>query len=117
MIHWTPEDRIIKVGFNFYITWRWARIVFCWYDNATHIMTSRYFRLRWMIGNKFKPLLVWNVKDEWNVISEYIKLHEYCVLYKEVFFDNMPQKEFLLNEGKSVYMSPKRKKEKYCVKL
>jgi hypothetical protein len=65
MIHWTREGEKYKVGLNVYVTKRYIRLVWCWYDHATTTMSARYFRFRFFIT----PHII-REKTIWNVVTE-----------------------------------------------
>jgi hypothetical protein len=98
MIHYTPEGNIIKVGLNFGFTPGGFRLVWAWYDFATHNAVTYRLRLRF---NK-RPNYFW-VVNRFNVIEGYLNLHDFDLVSREV-----------LNDLKAMEETQKRTNEPYA---
>jgi hypothetical protein len=98
MIHYTPEGHHIKLGLNFSLTKGGFRVLWAWYDFATHKATSYRLRLRWHMA----PRIIWESK-KWDVIDNYLMVHGLEMVHKEILED--------LN---AVEMAEKRTNEPYA---
>lgn len=82
MIHYTPEGAFIKLGLNFSFTPGGFRIMWAWYDFATHNAVTYRFRLRIGKGQNF----IWSV-NRFNVISDHLMRHDLELVQREVLHD------------------------------
>jgi hypothetical protein len=82
MIHYTPEGHHIKLGLNFSLTKGGFRMLWAWYDFATHKATSYRLRLRWHMA----PRIIWESK-KWDVIDNYLEMNGLEVVHREVLED------------------------------
>ena len=82
MIHHTPEGCHVKLGLNFSRTPGGFRLLWAWYDFASHTATKYRFRLRLTM----RPWIIWEVK-KWNVIDNYLTINDFELVHKEVLED------------------------------
>jgi hypothetical protein len=82
MIHYTPEGRHIKLGLNFSGAPGGFRLLWAWYDFATHKATTYRLRLRWHIA----PRILWEAKS-WSVIDAHLAVHGLELVPREVLED------------------------------
>ena len=82
MISHTPEGHHIKLGLNFSLTKGGFRMLWAWYDFATHKATSYRLRLRWHMA----PRIIWESK-KWDVIDNYLEMNGLEVVHREVLKD------------------------------
>lgn len=81
MIHYTPEGAYIKLGLNFAFTPGGFRIMWAWYDFATHNAVTYRFRLR-----LWRPQIMWEV-NRFNVIEQHLMRHDLELVNREVLTD------------------------------
>ena len=81
MIHYTPEGAFTKLGLNFSFTPGGFRIMWAWYDFATHNAVTYRLRLR-----LWRPQFMW-VVNRFNVIEQHLMRHELVLVNREVLFD------------------------------
>lgn len=82
MIHYTPEGHHIKLGLNFSGAPGGFRLLWAWYDFASHSATTYRFRFRWHMAPRF----MWEVKT-FDVIDGYLTMHGLELVNKEVLQD------------------------------
>jgi len=82
MIHNTPEGSHIKLGLNFSRAPGGFRLLWAWYDFATHTATSYRLRVRLHAA----PRLMWEVKT-WSVIDAHLMVHGLALVHREVLED------------------------------
>jgi hypothetical protein len=82
MISYTPEGTYLKLGLNFSLTQGGFRVLWAWYDFATHKATSYRLRLRWHMA----PRIIWESK-KWDVIDNYLEMNGLEVVHREVLED------------------------------
>jgi hypothetical protein len=82
MIHHTPEGHHIKLGLNFSRAKGGLRLLWAWYDFATHTATTYRLRIRLHMA----PRIMWEVK-KFNVIDSYLMAHDLELVHKEVLED------------------------------
>ena len=82
MIHYTPEGTYLKLGLNFSLTQGGFRVLWAWYDFATHKATSYRLRLRWHMA----PRIIWESK-KWDVIDNYLMVHGLEMVSTEIIQD------------------------------
>jgi len=82
MIHYTPEGCHIKLGLNFSGTPGGFRLLWAWYDFATHTATTYRLRVRLHMA----PRLMWEVKT-FDVIDSYLMVHGLELVNREVLED------------------------------
>ena len=82
MIHHTPEGHRIKLGLNFSSTSGGFRLLWAWYDFATHTATT--YRLR--VRLHMTPRIMWETKT-WSVIDRYLMVHDFELVQREVLED------------------------------
>ena len=82
MIHYTPEGRHIKLGLNFSGARGGFRLLWAWYDFATHKATTYRLRVRLHMS----PRIIWEAKT-WNVIDAHLALNGLDVVSTEVLQD------------------------------
>ena len=81
MIHYTPEGAFIKLGLNFSFTPGGFRVMWAWYDFATHNAVTYRLRIR-----LFKPQFMWAV-NRFNVIHAHLARHDLELVNREVLND------------------------------
>lgn len=81
MISYTPEGRYIKLGLNFSLTPGGFRLLWAWYDFATHMATTYRLRIR-----LWRPQIMW-AKNRFNVIDSYLMRHDLELVSREVLHD------------------------------
>jgi hypothetical protein len=82
MIHYTPEGHRIKLGLNFSGSRGGFRLLWAWYNFATHKATTYRFRLRLTM----RPWIIWESKS-WSVIDNYLEMNGLEVVHREVLED------------------------------
>ena len=82
MIHYTKEGHHIKLGLNFSGALGGFRLLWAWYDFATHTATTYRLRVRWHMA----PRLMWEVKT-FDVIDSYMATHGLALVHHEVLED------------------------------
>ena len=82
MISHTPEGHYIKLGLNFSRSQGGFRMLWAWYDFATHKATAYRLRFRWHMA----PRIIWESKT-WDVIDNYMMVHGLELVNKEVLED------------------------------
>ena len=82
MIHYTPEGAFIKLGLNFSFTPGGFRVMWAWYDFATHNAVTYRFRLRIGRGQNF----MWAV-NRFNVIDAHLMRHGLELVQSEILQD------------------------------
>ena len=82
MISHTPEGHHIKLGLNFSLTKGGFRMLWAWYDFASHKATTYRFRLRLTM----RPWIIWESK-KWDVIDNYMQIHDLAMVHKEILED------------------------------
>jgi len=82
MIHYTPEGCRIKLGLNFSGTRGGFRLLWAWYDFATHGATTYRLRVRLHMA----PRILWEVKT-WSVIDAHLSMHDLEIVHREVLED------------------------------
>lgn len=82
MIHYTPEGHHIKLGLNFSRAPGGFRLMWAWYDFATHKATTYRLRVRLHMA----PRIIWESKT-WDVIDNYLMVHGLELVNKEVLED------------------------------
>jgi hypothetical protein len=82
MISYTPEGAYLKLGLNFSLTQGGFRVLWAWYDFATHKATGYRLRLRWHMA----PRIIWESK-KWDVIDNYLEMNGLEVVHREVLED------------------------------
>ena len=82
MISHTPEGHHIKLGLNFSRSQGGFRMLWAWYDFATHKATTYRLRFRWHMA----PRIIWESKT-WDVIDNYMMVHGLELVNKEVLED------------------------------
>lgn len=82
MIHYTPEGHHIKLGLNFSRLPGGFRLLWAWYDFATHKATTYRLRVRLHMA----PRIIWESKT-WDVIDNYLMVHSLELVNKEVLED------------------------------
>lgn len=97
MIHWCPEGTYPHIGLNFSITRTYFRCFWFWYQPATYECTSFYFRLRW------KHWAVFGEKKKWNVIYNYVSVHNLVLLSRTVADDYHVKKEDTIARVKEIW--------------
>jgi len=90
MIHYTPEGAHIKLGLNFSLAPGGFRLLWAWYDFATHKATTYRLRLRWHMA----PRIIWETKT-WSVIDSYLMVHDLELVQKEVLEDLRAEEDTL----------------------
>jgi hypothetical protein len=89
MIHYVPEGHHIKLGLNFSRAQGGFRLLWAWYDFATHKATTYRFRFRWHMA----PRLMWEVKS-WSVIEAHLEMHGFELVNREVLEDLRSAEEY-----------------------
>lgn len=82
MIHYTPEGCHIKLGLNFSGAPGGFRLLWAWYNFATHKATTYRLRVRLHMA----PRIIWEAKT-WSVIDAYLALNGLDVVSTEVLQD------------------------------
>jgi hypothetical protein len=82
MISYTPEGHRIKLGLNFSGSKGGFRLLWAWYNFATHKATTYRLRLRLHMA----PRIIWESR-EWNVIDNYLEMNGLEVVHREVLED------------------------------
>jgi len=82
MIHYTPEGRHIKLGLNFSGAKGGFRLMWAWYNFATHKATTYRLRVRLHMA----PRILWEVKT-WSVIDAHLSMHDLELVQREVLQD------------------------------
>lgn len=82
MIHHTPEGHHIKLGLNFSRTPGGFRLLWAWYDFATHTATTYRLRIRLHMA----PRIMRETKT-WSVIDNYLMVHALELVQREVLED------------------------------
>jgi hypothetical protein len=82
MIHHTPEGCHVKLGLNFSRTPGGFRLLWAWYDFATHTATTYRLRIRLHMA----PRIMWETKT-WSVIDNYLMVHGLDTVHREVLED------------------------------
>ena len=82
MIHHTPEGHHIKLGLNFSRAPGGFRLLWAWYDFATHKATTYRLRLRWHMA----PRILWETKT-WDVIDNFLMVNGLELVHSEVLQD------------------------------
>lgn len=81
MIHHTPEGSFIKLGLNFSRTPGGFRLLWAWYNFASHQAVTYRLRIRF-----FKPQFMWAV-NRFNVIDAHLQRHDLELVSREVLAD------------------------------
>lgn len=81
MIHHTPEGAFIKLGLNFSRTPGGFRLLWAWYNFASHQAVTYRLRIRF-----FKPQFMWAV-NRFNVIDAHLQRHDLELVSREVLAD------------------------------
>lgn len=87
MIHYTPEGAFIKLGLNFAFTPGGFRLLWAWYNFATHEAVT--YRLRLRFGRSW---FMWAV-NRFNVINAYMQRHDLELVNREVLADMKAMEE------------------------
>jgi hypothetical protein len=82
MIHYTPEGHRIKLGLNFSGAPGGFRLLWAWYDFASHTATTYRLRARLHMA----PRIMWE-KKTFNVIDSYLLANDLELVHKEVLED------------------------------
>jgi len=82
MIHHTPEGCHVKLGLNFSLTPGGFRLLWAWYDFASH--TAIKYRLR--IRLHMAPRVIWEV-NSWDVIDSHMQAHGLEMVSTEIIQD------------------------------
>lgn len=82
MIHYTPEGCHIKLGLNFSGAPGGFRLLWAWYNFATHKATTYRLRVRLHMA----PRIIWEAKT-WSVIDAYLALNGLDLVSTEVLHD------------------------------
>ncbi len=82
MIHYTPEGHHIKLGLNFSGAKGGFRLLWAWYNFATHKATT--YRLRVRLHQA--PRILWETKS-WSVIDAHLAMHDLELVHKELLED------------------------------
>ena len=82
MIHYTPEGAYIKLGLNFSRTPGGFRLLWAWYNFASHEAVT--YRLRLKIFGQ--PTFMWAV-NRFNVIDAHLNRHGLELVNREVLED------------------------------
>ena len=102
MIHYTPEGHHIKLGLNFSRAPGGFRLIWAWYDFATHKAFSARFRLRLHI----KPRILWSV-ERFNVIDNYLSINGFELVHSEVLEDlKLGEEDAKWRSNRSLYIKP-----------
>lgn len=88
MIHYTPEGKHIKLGLNFSAARGGFRLLWAWYDFATH--TAIAYRLR--VRLHLAPRIIWEAR-RWSVIDSYMKTNGFEMVNVEVLQDLIAAEE------------------------
>jgi hypothetical protein len=99
MIHYISDGYRIKLGLNFGFSRGGFRLVWAWYDFATHTATSYRLRVRLHI----RPFILWEA-SKFNVIDSYMAAHDLTMVESEVLNDLIATEE-----------SEKRTNEPYAI--
>lgn len=81
MLHHTPEGAFIKLGLNFSLTPGGFRLMWAWYDFATHNAVTYRLRIR-----LWKPQFMWAV-HRFNVIDAHLARFDLELVNREVLQD------------------------------
>lgn len=82
MIHHTPEGRHIKLGLNFSRSVGGFRLLWAWYNFATHEAVTYRLRLRFF----GQPTFMWAV-NRFNVIDAHLMRNDLALVHREVLED------------------------------
>ena len=103
MIHHTPEGCHIKLGLNFSRTPGGFRLLWAWYDFASHTATTCRLRVRWHMAPRF----MWEVKT-FDVIAGYLMMHGMELVHREVLEDlNATEAAIKRTNEPLAYIKPK----------
>ena len=100
MISHTPEGHHIKLGLNFSRSQGGFRMLWAWYDFATHKATTYRLRFRWHMA----PRIIWESKT-WDVIDNYMMVHGLELVNKEVLEDlKLGEEDAKWRSNRSLYI-------------
>lgn len=102
MIHHTPEGAFIRLGLNFSRTTGGFRLVWAWYDFASHEAVT--YRLRIKIFGK--PTFMWAV-NRFNVIDAHLSRYNLELVNREVLQDLRAAEDSMKRSwDKQAYIKP-----------